>query len=273
MKKLFSIIIAAFFLTATAAHATSNDKGLLITHKDGANTFLLLNREIEMTWTDDQTLHISNKRNIDYDMNIFDMEEFVISMQPTGTFATVTDDGLMLICQVLSEEGQTMLIGSKSSVPTGAIIGAYTIPETVLGYHIVGVMDKAFANCIDLSNLTIPSYVTSVGNGVLAGCDGLVELTVDKENSIYDSRDNCQAIIETASNTLVAGCSKTVIPKSVTVIGTSAFEGCNNLTSVEIPVSVATIESAAFKNCSGLTSVTIGNSVTSIGTKAFSGCI
>jgi len=95
---------------------------------------------------------------------------------------------------------------------------------------------------------------------------------VENGNSKYDSRNNCNAIIETASNTLIAGCKNTIIPNSVTSIGECAFYGRSGLTSVTIPNSVTSIEAGAFWGCSGLTSITIPNSVTSIGYYAFSGC-
>ncbi|MDY6258156.1 MAG: leucine-rich repeat domain-containing protein [Bacteroidaceae bacterium] len=103
-------------------------------------------------------------------------------------------------------------------------------------------------------------------------CSSLASITVDEKNSIYDSRDDCNAIIETSSNTLIVGCQKTIIPNSVTTIGYNAFDECSNLTSIIFPNSVTTIRGSAFKNCSGLTTVTIPNSVKFIGDSAFSGC-
>ena len=94
---------------------------------------------------------------------------------------------------------------------------------------------------------------------------------VEGGNTIYDSRNNCNAIIKTKTNELVAGCKNTIIPNSVTSID-GAFQGCSGLTSVTIPNSVTSIGDWAFEGCSGLTSVTIPNSVTSIGEKAFYGC-
>jgi len=95
---------------------------------------------------------------------------------------------------------------------------------------------------------------------------------VEESNSIYDSRDNCNAIIETATNTLIAGCKNTIIPNSVKSIVDYAFYYCSGLTSISIPNSVASIGNNAFFGCSGLTSISIPNSVTSIGDYAFYYC-
>ena len=95
---------------------------------------------------------------------------------------------------------------------------------------------------------------------------------VESGNPKYDSRDNCNAIIETDSNTLFFGCKNTIIPNSVTSIGYEAFYGCTGLTSIVIPNSVTEISYNAFRGCSGLTSIVISNSVTSIGYQAFALC-
>ena len=91
-------------------------------------------------------------------------------------------------------------------------------------------------------------------------------------NTVYDSRNNCNAIIETATNTLIAGCQNTVIPNTVTSIGQYAFGYCSGLTNVVIPNSVTSIGDSAFQSCNGLTSVTIPDSVTTVGNFAFFMC-
>jgi len=100
----------------------------------------------------------------------------------------------------------------------------------------------------------------------------LTSVTVEAGNTVYDSRNNCNAVIETSTNTLIFGCQNTTIPNSVTSIGEGAFVGCSSLTSVTIPNSVTSIGYAAFYGCSSLTSVTIPSSVTSIGDFAFYRC-
>ena len=142
-----------------------------------------------------------------------------------------------------------------------------TIPNSVtsIGYG-------TFYGCSSLTSITIPNSVTSIGNLAFCDCSSLTSVVVEEGNAVYDSRENCNAIIETATNTLVAGCKNTTIPNSVTSIGNAAFAGCSSLTSITIPNSVTSIKYDAFFGCEGLTSITIPNSVTSIGSHAFLYC-
>lgn len=98
------------------------------------------------------------------------------------------------------------------------------------------------------------------------------KITVESGNSRYDSRDNCNSIIETKTNTLIAGCKNSIIPNSVTSIGNGAFFACTGLTELTLPNSVKSIGESAFAYCSGLTKLTLSNSVTSIGDGAFICC-
>ena len=143
--------------------------------------------------------------------------------------------------------------------------------HTVIPNSITSIGPGAFGGCTGLTSVTIASGVTSIGEGAFGGCSGLTSIVVEDGNTVYDSRNNCNALIETATGLLVAGCNNSVIPDGVKVIGSSAFSGRKDLTSILIPNSVTTIGPNAFSGC-GLTSVTIPNSVTSIGDGAFSGC-
>ena len=142
-----------------------------------------------------------------------------------------------------------------------------TIPNSV-----TEIGDEAFCGCSGLTSITIPESVTSIGNYAFYDCCGLTSIDVKGGNTYYDSRENCNAIIETATNTLIAGCQSTIIPNGVTSIGDGAFSGRSGLTSITIPNSVTSIGYCAFRDCSGLTSITIPNSVTAIGDEAFFSC-
>ncbi|MBQ0062883.1 MAG: leucine-rich repeat domain-containing protein [Prevotella sp.] len=104
-------------------------------------------------------------------------------------------------------------------------------------------------------------------------CSGLTSIVVAEGNTKYDSRDNCNAIIETSTNTLIVGCKTTIIPNSVTSIGDRAFAYCSGLTSITIPNSVTSIGESAFSGCKVLSDVKIGKSVEIIGDCAFYKCL
>ncbi len=129
----------------------------------------------------------------------------------------------------------------------------------------------SFSGRIGLESIFIPSSVISMGGGVFLGCSDLATITVDAGNPVFDSRNNCNAIIETSTNKLLYGCKNTVIPNSVTSIGEAAFRGYSGLTSIVIPSSVTSIGNSAFDACSSLTSVTCKSSTPpSLGEEVFS---
>ena len=170
------------------------------------------------------------------------------------------------------EEIKDLIIpNSVTSIGQYAFHGCSGLTSITIPNSVTSIGNYAFHGCSGLTSITIPNSVTSIGECSFR-CSGLTSVTVESGNTVYDSRDNCNAIIKTENNELVAGCKNTVIPNSVTSIGGYAFQGCSGLTSVTIGNSVTSIGQSAFYGCSGLTSVTIPNSVTSIGGQAFYGC-
>ena len=160
----------------------------------------------------------------------------------------------------------------RSTAYTGNIAIPASVTYDGTTYTVASIGTNAFEGCKGLTSISIPSSVTKIGDNAFLRCTGLTSIKVEAGNTAYDSRENCNAIIETASNTLVAGCMNTTIPNSVTSIEGYAFYDCTGLTSLTIPASVTTIGDEAFSYCYNLTSISIPSSVTSIGWYAFDGC-
>ena len=146
------------------------------------------------------------------------------------------------------------------------------ITSVIIPNGVTGIGIYAFNNCTKLKNITIPGTVTYIDSRAFNNCNAIERIIVENGNPRYDSRENCNAIIETATNTIVRGCRNTTIPNGITGIGGFAFENCRDLESITIPEGVTSIGNYAFKNCSSLTEIEIPNSITNLGDNVFSGC-
>lgn len=167
----------------------------------------------------------------------------------------------------------SVIIGnSVTKIGNQAFASCYCLPSINIPNSITTIGRQAFGGCFSFTSIYIPYSVTSIGNQAFQECSNLTSIIVDSSNSKFDSRNNCNAIIETATNTLISGCKNTIIPNSVITIGSHAFSYCKGLSSISIPNSVTSIGDYAFYDCSGLTSISIPNSVTSIGNQAFYNC-
>ncbi len=194
----------------------------------------------------------------------------------SGDEATVTSgdwgylySGSIVIPESVTYKGNTY---SVTSIGISVFYGCSGLTSIIIPNSVTSIGNYAFYGCSGLTSIIIPNSVTSIGDAAFASCSGLTSIVIESTNTVFDSRNDCNAIIETATNTLVAGCKNTTIPSSVTSIGDDAFDGCSGLTSIIIPNSVTSIGDDAFHGCSGLTSIIIPNSVTRIGNDAFYGC-
>jgi hypothetical protein len=135
-----------------------------------------------------------------------------------------------------------------------------TIPDSVTNIEY-----QAFYSCKQLESINIPSSVTSIDSEAFRAVSAITSISVDPNNTVYDSRDNCDAIIETSTNKLVLGCVNTFpLPSTVTYINKFAFNRCAGLTTVTIPNTITDIEASAFFDCQDLTTFIIdSNSVIS----------
>lgn len=137
---------------------------------------------------------------------------------------------------------------------------------------VTSIGNYAFEECHSLQTLVIPASVTSIGVSAFGYCDGLTSIKVEEDNLIYDSRDNCNAIIQKGKNILITGCLNTNIPTTVRSIGQCAFRGCSGLTSVNIPSNIIEIGGSAFMGCANLETLMLPATISSIGGNAFWDC-
>ena len=180
-----------------------------------------------------------------------------------------------------------------------ACSGSVTICETLTSgnstYYVTSIDAHAFEGS-NITSITIPYTIKSIGIGAFRSCNNLKEVHISDlliwcnikfgdnplryaHNLYLDNKlvtdleiPDC---VPSIADYAFRGCTSltsVIIPNSVKDIGNYAFQDCSGLTSVTIPNSITSIGSNTFDGCSGLTSVTIPNSVTSIGSNAFNGC-
>ena len=210
------------------------------------------------------------------------------------TFTVKTVEGVEMTFKVISAADKTCQLGDGTkacidtstsgsftipaevngfrvnSVASWALYGCYGLNEIVISEGVESLMDNSIEQCNGVTSFVLPASVTSLSNtfGGVSSC--LNSIKVAEGNPVYDSRNNCNAIIETASNVLRNGCVNTVIPSTVTAIGDWAM--CNkNLTSISIPSSVKSIGDGALRY-NPFKTVTIPESIENVGFCAFEEC-
>ena len=186
---------------------------------------------------------------------------------PAGV--TVISEGFLEGCSAL---GSVELHEGITEIGNFAFSQCKSLTSVTLPESLETLGNQAFYGCGSLTSFNLTKNVTQIGYNILGGENSLSSITVDPENTVYDSRDNCNAIIESDTNTLIRGCKNTVIPASVPTIGNSAFDWCTGLKSIEIPGTVKTVGFNAF-NYSGVNEVVIDEGVEKLDTQAFGLCL
>ena len=153
----------------------------------------------------------------------------------------------------------TVIPNTVTAIGRSAFQRCSAMTQMAIPSSVTTIDGVAFGYCTGLTSIEIPASVTSISGEAFNGCDGLQSMVVDSENTKYDSRNNCNAIIETETNILVCGCAVTVIPEDVTAIGEYAFDYCKAMKSFTIPASVKSIGRSAFAACTNLESLTCLN--------------
>ena len=215
-------------------------------------------------------------------------------------FTAQTIEGVEIVFKILSETDKTCQVGTDDwndgnpNAVDATISGTITIPTSVNGYSVVAIGNYAFHRCYNIEVVNIPESVTSIGEQGLndctslisidipasvtnigyvafAGCSNVQSIRVAEGNPVYDSRNDCNAIISTSNNQIVRGCQNTIIPEGITSLGVCSFNSCSNLSSIVLPSSLKSIGGWAFDS-TDLTTIEIPQNVYSIGTKAFMYC-
>ena len=168
---------------------------------------------------------------------------------------------------VVYDEGSFIVTTIGKSAFSESSISSIQLPESI------STIDEfAFYKCNYLKKIVIPKSVIAISKDAFNNCENLSIIKVDNKNEKYDSRNNCNAIIETSSNTLIRGCKTSTIVPSINIIGQEAFAGCKTLKIINIPNSVTSIHAMAFRDCIRLSSIFIPESVEKIGIALFFGC-
>ena len=161
---------------------------------------------------------------------------------------------------------------SVTCIETFAFSGCSGLTSITIPNNVKTISCLSFADCTGLTSIRIPKNVTKIESNAFMGCSSIESIVVDPENAAYDSRNNCNAIIDTENNWLLFGCKNTVIPNSITTILDEAFRECTELRYLSIPNSVTKIGYMAFNGCTNLNSIIIPDSVLSIWGYSFDYC-
>jgi hypothetical protein len=155
------------------------------------------------------------------------------------------------------KDGVVIIPDGTTKIGYDAFKGCTSLESIIIPDSVKEIVGNAFYEYTSLESITIPESVTKIEECAFYGCTSLESIVVADGNPVYDSREGCNAIIETTTNTLIQGCKTTVIPESVTKIGDDAFLGCTSLKSITIPESVTEIGSEAFYDCTSLVTINV----------------
>lgn len=157
-------------------------------------------------------------------------------------------------------------------IDSAAMADCLSLDSVILPSTLRRIGPQAFYHCTTLREIHIPAGVDTIGAQAFALGRMLRRISVDEANTHYDSRDNCQGICHTPTNTLIATGRRTSIPAGVRTIGAQVWAYSPTLTNIVIPEGVEHIGEMAFAKCDALDSVSLPHSLRSMGPWAFLGC-
>ncbi|MBR4480395.1 MAG: leucine-rich repeat protein [Prevotella sp.] len=254
-KQSFITILLAVLMSMTGGKASAYD--ICVKNADGQFIcYSWKNNKTELEVTYDSDLYGNIFQNYRGNITIPEYVEYEGESYRVTSIGSRAFDDCYRVTSVI-------IPSSVTSIGSMAFSACDGLTSITISPGVTFIGDDAFHGCSTLTSITIPNSVTSIGSRVFIDCSSLTSIKVENDNHIYDSRNDCNGIIETATNTLIIGCMNTTIPNSVKSIDAHAFYGCTGLTSITIPNSVNSIGENAFLRCSGLTSIKVesGNKV------------
>jgi hypothetical protein len=198
----------------------------------------------------------------------------IVTFLFSGAIFVIATD--VIVAETSGDYDYHLINGDSEVEITGyhGIGGDIIIPNQVDGIPVISIGDYAFFECKNLTSVTIPASVTSIGSWVFAYWSPLTAINVDPGNANFASVDG--VLYNKAITTLIQCPSGWVgeftILSSVTSIDECGFYECASLTSISIPDQITSIGDHAFYSCTAMSSVIIGNGITSIGAGVFDFC-
>ena len=281
MKKLLymTVLFSAISINAIADKYTDPSTNVVYTY-DPNGTTAEVKRGVRDDFDDSNTVYKAGSPNASGDVVI--LEKITIN----GKEFSVTKIGDYAFC-MLNDLIHVSIPSSVRSIGFEAFAGCSELESVDMKEGLQQIGQKSFRDCVSLKSVILPSGLESIGFAAFSGCHGLTSInipasvqdihftslydcnsigsiTVEEGNSVYDSRNNCNAIVKTADNMLLIGCKNTEIPNSVTAIGEKAFMFCQGLTEIVIPESVREIGRYAFQKCSNLKMLTMSEGLQAI---------
>lgn len=162
-------------------------------------------------------------------------------------------------------------------IPARMFFGCHAIQKLYIPDSVTEIGEGTFSDCQGLSEIHLPASLETLHNRMFRGCPLreleipagvkeveesallgtlLTKLTVNPNNKVFDSRDNCNAVIRTKDSTLVAACNGSFIPESVDSIGYEAFAELDGIRSLTLPKNLKHVAPQAFMNLNNLTVIT-----------------
>lgn len=202
---------------------------------------------------------------------VFRSNKSILSFDELQYFTGLTaiGDSAFYYCSRLTS---VVLPEAVTSIRRHAFRYCFYMTSIRLPENLESIGQQAFWQCERLTSIRIPAKVNSIDHYVFGYCKQLTDVSVDPANTVFDSREGCNAIVETSTNTLYQAFVSTRIPSTVTTIGRFAYSYVAGLTELRIPSNVTALAGVSVFSCGDLRSVVLPAELTTIGHQSFDYC-